>query len=113
MRTRQVLGCKALLVLLALTLVVAGCSRMNLAYRNLHLLIPRSTFLYYRKEQRLRDLYISTTPLYQFARHVLINGALDEAVVRYLEEFLHVLPDNPEWQILLFQYGLKPIANER
>ena len=77
------------------------------------LLIPRSTFLYYRKEQRLRDLYISTTPLYQFARHVLINGALDEAVVRYLEEFLHVLPDNPEWQILLFQYGLKPIANER
>ena len=42
MRTRQVLGCKALLVLLALTLVVAGCSRMNLAYRNLHLLIPWS-----------------------------------------------------------------------
>ncbi|WP_217476695.1 DUF6279 family lipoprotein [Stutzerimonas stutzeri] len=40
MRTRQVLGCKALLVVLALTLMVTACSRMNLAYRNLHLLIP-------------------------------------------------------------------------
>lgn len=40
MRTRQVLGCKALLVLLALTLMMTACSRMNLAYRNLHLLIP-------------------------------------------------------------------------
>lgn len=77
------------------------------------LLIPRSTLLYYRKEHQLRDLYVSTTPLYPFARHVLVNGPLDGAVVSYLEEFLRVLPDNPEWQILLFQYGLKAIANER
>ena len=56
MRTRQVLGCKALLVLLALTLVVAGCSRMNLAYRNLHLLIPWSLadYLHLDRDQQRR-----------------------------------------------------------
>lgn len=42
MQIRQTLRCKAWLVLIAITLVVAGCSRMNLAYRNLHLLIPWS-----------------------------------------------------------------------
>jgi hypothetical protein len=42
MQIRQTLRCKAWLVLIVITLVVAGCSRMNLAYRNLHLLIPWS-----------------------------------------------------------------------
>ncbi len=42
MQIRQALGCKALLLLVALSLAVTGCSRMNLAYRNLHLLIPWS-----------------------------------------------------------------------
>lgn len=76
------------------------------------LLIPRSTLLYYRKEQQLRDLYVSATPLYKFARHLLINGAPGKAVVDYLDKFLATLPTNPEWQILLFEYGLKPIASE-
>ncbi|AHL74673.1 hypothetical protein CH92_06000 [Stutzerimonas stutzeri] len=77
------------------------------------LLISRSTLLYYRKEQKLGDLYVSTTPLYQFERHLFINGALGKAVVEYLEGFLATLPNNPHWQILLFQYGLKPLAREQ
>lgn len=77
------------------------------------LLIPRSTLLYYRKEQQLRDLYVSAVPLYQFARHLFINGAPGKAVIDYLDGFLATLPDNPEWQILLFKYGLHPIASEQ
>lgn len=77
------------------------------------LLIPRSTLLYYRKELQLGELYVSATPLYQFARHLLINGAIGEAVTRYLDGFLDALPNNPEWQILLYQYGLEPIASEQ
>ena len=42
MQIRQTLRCKAWLVLVVVALVVTGCSRMNLAYRNLHLLIPWS-----------------------------------------------------------------------
>lgn len=42
MRVRQALGCKTVLLLVVLSLVTVGCSRMNLAYRNLHLLIPWS-----------------------------------------------------------------------
>ncbi len=42
MQIHQTLRCKTFLVLIVITLVVAGCSRMNLAYRNLHLLIPWS-----------------------------------------------------------------------
>ncbi|MCQ4322016.1 DUF6279 family lipoprotein [Stutzerimonas stutzeri] len=40
MQIRQVLGRKSILVLLAFAVVLSGCSRMNLAYRNLDLLIP-------------------------------------------------------------------------
>lgn len=76
------------------------------------LLIPRSTLLYYRKEQNLGELYIATTPLYQFARHLLVTNTLGRAASDYLDGFLESLPDNPEWQILLFHYGLKPIATE-
>jgi len=76
------------------------------------LLIPHSTLLYYCKEQNLNDLYIAATPLYRFARHMLISNTLDGAVIGFLDEFLSALPKNPEWQILLFHYGLKPIANE-
>ncbi|MFL9815205.1 hypothetical protein D7241_18325 [Stutzerimonas sp. VN223-3] len=42
MQIRQALGCKALLLLMVVTAVLAGCSRINLAYRNLNLLIPWS-----------------------------------------------------------------------
>jgi hypothetical protein len=42
MQIRQALGCKALLLLMIVTAALAGCSRMNLAYRNLDLLIPWS-----------------------------------------------------------------------
>ena len=42
MQIRQALGCKAFLSLVVVTVVLAGCSRMNLAYRNLDLLIPWS-----------------------------------------------------------------------
>ncbi|MCQ4313297.1 PAAT family amino acid ABC transporter substrate-binding protein [Pseudomonas stutzeri] len=76
------------------------------------LLIPRSTLLYYRKEQNLGELYISTVPLYQFARHLLFTDTLGAGVTDYLDGMLKSLPDNPEWQILLFHYGLKPIATE-
>lgn len=53
---RQPLGCKILLVLITLALVMAGCSRMNLAYRNLHLLIPWSLddYLDMTRDQRQR-----------------------------------------------------------
>ena len=74
------------------------------------LLIPRSTLLHYRKERKLRDLYVSQTPLYQFSRHLFIADTLGKPVIEYLDQFLEVLPDNPEWQILLFHYGLRPIA---
>ncbi len=74
------------------------------------LLIPRSTLLYYRKESQLRDLYVSNTPLYQFTRHLWIADTLGQAATLYLERFLRNLPENPEWQILLFHYGLQPIA---
>jgi polar amino acid transport system substrate-binding protein len=77
------------------------------------LLIPRSTLLYYRKEQNLGELYVSATPLYQFTRHLLYADTLGRPVTRYLDEFLRALPNNPEWQILLFHYGLKPIATEQ
>lgn len=40
MQIRQTRGCKTLLLLVALTLIIAGCSRINLAYRNLDTLIP-------------------------------------------------------------------------
>ncbi len=40
MQIRQTLGCKALLLLVAFALLIAGCSRINLAYRNLDTLIP-------------------------------------------------------------------------
>ncbi len=76
------------------------------------LLIPRSTLLYYRKDDPLSDLYVSDTPLYQFARHLLVNGPLGAPVMDYLDGFLNGLQSNPRWQILLFQYGLKPIASE-
>lgn len=42
MHTRQTLHCKTWLLLVAIALIAAGCSRMNLAYRNLHVLIPWS-----------------------------------------------------------------------
>lgn len=74
------------------------------------LLIPRSTLLYYLKEKRLRDLYVSTTPLYPFSRHVLVTDTLEDAARSYVGEFLEALPNNPEWQILLFHYGLHPMA---
>lgn len=77
------------------------------------LLIPRSTRLYYRKELHLRDLYVSATPLYKFARRLLINDTIGEEATDFLAEFLDTLPDNPEWQILLFEYGLMPIAPEQ
>ena len=76
------------------------------------LLIPRSTLLYYRKKQRLGELYVSAVPLYQFARHLLMTDTLSKAVSGFLDEFIATLPDNPEWQILLFHYGLQPIASE-
>jgi len=76
------------------------------------LLIARSTLLYYRKQHKLGDLYVSAIPLYQFARHLLMTDTLGKSVTDFLDEFLATLPDNPEWQILLFHYGLKPIANE-
>lgn len=74
------------------------------------LLIAHSTLLYYCQEHKLDDLYISQTPLYQFTRQVLISNALNSAVTDFLEEFLSALPNNPEWEVLLFHYGLKPIA---
>ena len=40
MHIRQTRGCKTLLLLVTLTLIIAGCSRINLAYRNLDTLIP-------------------------------------------------------------------------
>lgn len=76
------------------------------------LLIARSTLLYYRKQHKLGDLYVSAVPLYQFARQLLMTDTLGKSVTGFLDEFLATLPDNPEWQILLFHYGLKPIANE-
>jgi polar amino acid transport system substrate-binding protein len=76
------------------------------------LLVARSTLLYYRKEHKLGELYISATPLYQFERHVMVTDTLDEAITDYLDGFLSTLPANPQWQILLFHYGLKPIATE-
>lgn len=77
------------------------------------LLIPRSTLLYYLKNAQHRDLYVSDTPLYQFARHLLVTDAVGEAVSAYLAECIEALDGNPEWQILLFRYGLKPIATEQ
>lgn len=74
------------------------------------LLIPRSTLLYYSKEKQLRDLYVSNTPLYQFARRLWIADTLGQPVITYLDRFLETLPENPKWQILLFHYGLQPIA---
>ncbi|HBM09775.1 MULTISPECIES: ABC transporter substrate-binding protein [Pseudomonadaceae] len=74
------------------------------------LLIPRSTLLYYRKEKKLQDLYVSNTPLYQFTRHLWVADALGQAATQYLARFVENLPENPEWQILLFHYGLQPIA---
>ncbi|MEK0363608.1 DUF6279 family lipoprotein [Pseudomonas sp. CBC3] len=40
MQIRQTPGRKPFLLLVALTLIIAGCSRINLAYRNLDTLIP-------------------------------------------------------------------------
>ena len=74
------------------------------------LLIPRSALLYYRKEKMLRDLYVSNMPLYQFNRRVWIADTLGQSAIGYLDRFLETLPENPEWQILLFRYGLQPIA---
>ncbi len=77
------------------------------------LLISRSTLLYHLQQAQHRNLYVSDTPLYQFARHLLVTDALGAAVGSYLAEFVETLPGNQEWQILLFRYGLKPIANDR
>ncbi len=77
------------------------------------LLISRSTLLYHLKSAQKRDLYVSDTPLYEFARHLLVTDALGEAVSAYLAELTEALPGNPEWQILLFRYGLEPIATSK
>lgn len=56
MQIRQVLGRKSILVLLACAVVLSGCSRMNLAYRNLDLLIPWSLndYLDMNRDQQTR-----------------------------------------------------------
>ena len=56
MQIRQVLGRKSILVLLACAVVLTGCSRMNLAYRNLDLLIPWSLndYLDMNRDQQTR-----------------------------------------------------------
>lgn len=75
------------------------------------LLISRSTLLYYLKNAQYKNLYVSDTPLYRYARHLLVTDALDEAVGSFLADFIEALPSNPEWQILLFRYGLNPMAS--
>lgn len=75
------------------------------------LLIPRSTLLYYLKHSQYKNLYVSDTPLYQYARHLLVTDALEETVASFLADFIEALPSNPEWQILLFRYGLNPMAS--
>ncbi|MCQ4315305.1 PAAT family amino acid ABC transporter substrate-binding protein [Stutzerimonas zhaodongensis] len=75
------------------------------------LLISRSTLLYYLKHAQHKNLYVSDSPLYEFGRHLLVTDALEEAVSSFLAEFIEALPSNPEWQILLFRYGLKPMAS--
>lgn len=98
MQIRQALGCKTLLLLVTFTLVVAGCSRMNLAYRNLDLLIPWSLndYLDMNRDQQQRfraqlrehlswhcrtqlPEYLST--LEQLQRQVR-QGEIDETVLR-------------------------------
>ena len=56
MQIRQALGQKMILVLLACAVVLSGCSRMNLAYRNLDLLIPWSLndYLDMNRDQQTR-----------------------------------------------------------
>jgi hypothetical protein len=56
MQIRQALGSKTILVLLACALMLSGCSRMNLAYRNLDLLIPWSLndYLDMNRDQQTR-----------------------------------------------------------
>lgn len=56
MQIRQALGRKTILALVACAVVLAGCSRMNLAYRNLDLLIPWSLndYLDMTREQQTR-----------------------------------------------------------
>ena len=76
-------------------------------------LISRSTLLYYLKNAQYKNLYVSDTPLYEYGRHLLVTDAVGDAVGAYLAEVIEALPKNPEWQILLFRYGLKPMASER
>ncbi|WP_019342310.1 DUF6279 family lipoprotein [Stutzerimonas stutzeri] len=56
MQIRQALGGKAILLLLACAVALSGCSRMNLAYRNLDLLIPWSLndYLDMNRDQQTR-----------------------------------------------------------
>lgn len=98
MHTRQTHGCKTLLLLVAICVIVAGCSRMNLAYRNLHLLIPWSLndYLDMNRDQQqrfraqLRD-HLSwhcrtQLPVYLDAierlRHQVAQGDINEATLR-------------------------------
>ncbi|GAB6389382.1 substrate-binding periplasmic protein [Stutzerimonas marianensis] len=74
------------------------------------LLIARSSLLYYRKQHELGRLHVSATPLYEFSRHLLMTETLDRAVKDYLRGFVSALPNNPQWQILVFHYGLSPMA---
>lgn len=56
MQIRRVRGRQTMLVLLACAVVLSGCSRMNLAYRNLDLLIPWSLndYLDMNRDQQTR-----------------------------------------------------------
>jgi len=56
MQIRQAPGCKTILILLAVAVMLSGCSRMNLAYRNLDLLIPWSLndYLDMNRDQQTR-----------------------------------------------------------
>ncbi|MGK9065280.1 substrate-binding periplasmic protein [Stutzerimonas chloritidismutans] len=74
------------------------------------LLIPRSSLLHYRKQHDLGRLHVSARPLYEFSRHLLMTDSLSSSVKEYLSWFVNALPSNPEWQILVFHYGLDPMA---
>ncbi|WP_407295976.1 DUF6279 family lipoprotein [Stutzerimonas zhaodongensis] len=56
MQIRQALGRKTILILLACAVMLSGCSRMNMAYRNLDLLIPWSLndYLDMNRDQQTR-----------------------------------------------------------
>lgn len=71
------------------------------------ILIPHSTLLFFIQQLQLNgQLHVSPTPLKRFERQLLVKDSGDGELSVFLDRVIAGLAQNPDWQVLLHQYGL-------